>query len=72
MSPPAKTEPPSETKKGIVNEIHKPARCIFDRRHVTLKSFKDLWEADRIDVSNLKDENDSYKFILVVICCFSK
>lgn len=60
------------SKEQIVNEIHKPARKNFIRCHVILKGIDDLWQADLIDMSNIKIFNKSYTFILVVIDCFSK
>lgn len=59
-------------KQQIVNEIHKAARRNFPRRSVILKGIHDLWQADLMDMQNLKKYNKDYKFILVVIDCFSK
>lgn len=60
------------TKQQIVNEIHKAARRNFLRRSVILKGIHDLWQADLMDMQNLKKYNKGYNFILVVIDCFSK
>lgn len=60
------------SKADVVNEIHKPARKNFARRYVVLKGIDDLWQADLIDLQNLKQYNNGYKFILVIIDCFSK
>lgn len=59
-------------KQQIVNEIHKAARRNFPRRSVILKGIHDLWQADLMDMQNLKKYNKGYNFILVVIDCFSK
>lgn len=59
-------------KRQVVNEIHKNTRKNFARRSVLLKGIDDLWQADLIDVVSLKMYNKGYKFILVVIDCFSK
>lgn len=60
------------SKELIVNEIHKEARKNFIRRSVILKGVDDLWQADLIDIKNVQKFNKGYKFILVVIDCFSK
>lgn len=59
-------------KQQIVNEIHKAARRNFLRRSVILKGIDDLWQADLMDMQNLKKYNKSYNYVLVVIDCFSK
>lgn len=60
------------SKQNVVDEIHKAARKNFIRRSVILKGLDDLWQADLIDFRNLKKDNKDYKYILVVIDCFSK
>lgn len=60
------------TKQQIVNEIHKQARRNFLRRPVILKGIDDLWQADLIDMQNLRKYNKGFNYILVVIDCFSK
>lgn len=59
-------------KEQIVNEIHRPARKNFIRCPVILKGIDDLWQADLIDLNNLKVFNKGHTFILIVIDCFSK
>lgn len=59
-------------KQQVVNEIHRNARKNFIRRTVILKGLDDLWQADLIDLISLKTYNKGFKFILVVIDCFSK
>lgn len=60
------------SKQEIVNEIHKDARKNFVRRAVLLKGIDDLWQADLIDIKKFSQVNNGYKYILVVIDCFSK
>lgn len=60
------------SKQQIVNEIHKAARKNFDRRSVILKGIDDLWQADLMDMQNLRKYNNGYNYILLVIDCFSK
>lgn len=60
------------SKQEIVNEIHKAARKNFYRRSVILKGIDDLWQADLMDMQNLRKYNKGYNYILLVIDCFSK
>lgn len=60
------------SKLQIVNEIHKTARKNFVRRSVILKGIDDSWQADLMDFQNLKIYNNGYRYIFVVIDCFSK
>ena len=59
-------------KRHIADEIHKPARKNFKRRRVIIKSFLDLMQADLMDLKEYGKENNGYKYVLVVINCFSK
>lgn len=60
------------SKQQVVEEIHKQARKNFQRRHVKLKGLHDLWQADLIDIKNISNVNNNFKYILVVIDCLSK
>ena len=62
----------SSVKRHIVEELHKPARINFKRRRVIIKSLLDLMQADLVDMKEYERENKGYKYILVVINCFSK
>lgn len=59
-------------KQQVVNEIHKAVRKNFLRRSVILKGIDDLWQADLIDMQNMRKFNKGYNYILIVIDCFSK
>jgi hypothetical protein len=59
-------------KKDIVDELHKPARKNFPRRHVVLKGINDLYQADLIEVRQHSKQNKGYNYILTVINCFTK
>lgn len=61
-----------DIKRQVVNELHKPARINFRRRSVIIKSLVDLFQADLVDMIAYSKENKGYKYILVVINCFSK
>lgn len=60
------------TKAKIVNELHRPARRNFTRRKTVLKGIRDLYQIDLADYQNIAKFNKGYKYILVVINCFSK
>lgn len=68
------SEPPknSNIKKEVAYELHKPARRNYKRRHVGLRGFRDLFQADLVEMIPLADENRGYKYLLTCICCFSK
>lgn len=59
-------------KEQVVNELHKPARKNFKRRRIIIKGLDDLWQADLAEMGNYAKENRNFKYILVVIDCFSK
>jgi hypothetical protein len=59
-------------KKQVVDEIHKQARINFPRRRVIVKSLNDLFQADLVEMIPYSGENNGFKYILVVINCFSK
>ena len=52
--------------------LHKPARRHFKRRRVIVSGLRQQWQADLVDLSNLKKDNDGMTFLLTVIDVFSK
>ena len=48
------------------------SKKIFPRRRVVARFPFDLWQADLIEYPNIKWYNNGYKFILLVIDCFTK
>ena len=52
--------------------LHKPVRTTFKRRCVVVGGLHQQWQADLVDVSNLKNDNDGITFLLTVIDVFSK
>lgn len=62
----------SLVKQHVVEELHKPARKIYPRRRVILKSIDDIWMSDLAELIPYKNINKGYKYLLVVIDCFSK
>lgn len=59
-------------KKQIVDELFKPAIKNFKRRRTIIKGLDDLWQIDLAEFCNYASDNRGYKYILVVIDCFSK
>ncbi|KAL6417047.1 hypothetical protein ACFW04_013035 [Cataglyphis niger] len=52
--------------------LHRPVRRKFPRLHYNVTNIDDLWEADLIDLRNLKSYNDGYSYLLTVIDALSK
>ena len=52
--------------------LHKPARRHFKRRRVIVGGLRQQWQADLVDLSQLKKDNDGMTFLLTVIDVFSK
>lgn len=59
-------------KRGIVTELHKPARRNFVRLKTYVKAIDDLWQIDLADVQSYSKKNRGNKYILVVIDVLSK
>lgn len=59
-------------KSEIVNELFKPLRKNFQRRRVIIKNINDLFQSDLISLFPHAKLNKNYKYILLVINCFSK
>ncbi|KAJ8913871.1 hypothetical protein NQ315_005668 [Exocentrus adspersus] len=59
-------------KIQLVNELHKTARKNYPRRRTIIKGLDDLWQSDLAEMGNYAKDNRQYKYILVVIDCFSK
>ena len=52
--------------------LHKPVRRRFQRNHVISAGIDDLWMCDLMDMVKYADQNEGYKYILLVIDTFSK
>ncbi|XP_067204112.1 uncharacterized protein [Linepithema humile] len=52
--------------------LHRPLRRKFPRMHYNVTNIDDLWEADLIELRNLKSYNDGYAYLLVIIDVLSK
>ena len=62
----------NNVKRQVVNELHKPARRNFQRRRTIIKGFADLWQLDLLEFQPYANRNSGYRYILVVIDCYSK
>ena len=56
----------------LADELHKPVRKNFPKRYVFVRNTDDVWGADLVDMQALAKDNDSYRYILMVIDVFSK
>lgn len=61
-----------DQKAALVDELHKPARRNYLRRHVDIRGLDETWQADLVDMSAYASKNSGYKFLLTVIDIFSK
>ena len=52
--------------------LHRDKRRRFPRNRYILKGIDDLWQADLADLVSIAGSNQGYKYLLVVIDCFSK
>jgi hypothetical protein len=60
------------SKIEIVNELHKPLKKKFPRKSVKILGLNDLWQIDLFELIPYHKFNNGYKYVLVVINCFSK
>ena len=56
----------------MADELHKPVRRRFEKRHVFAKQIDDIWAADLVDMSSFSRSNKGYTFLLTVIDVYSK
>lgn len=52
--------------------LHKPRRINFKRNFYEIYSINEMFQADLIDLVSLGDQNDGYKYLLLVIDCLSR
>lgn len=52
--------------------LHRPSRRKFPRLRYNVTNIDDLWEADLIELRNLKSYNDGFSYLLVIIDVLSK
>jgi hypothetical protein len=54
------------------HELHRLARKNFPRRSIITNFPNEIWSVDLMDVSNISQDNDNIKFLLVIIDVFSR
>ncbi|XP_036144959.1 uncharacterized protein LOC118646367 [Monomorium pharaonis] len=62
----------SSERRRLVEELHAPARRNFQRRHVIVRGYDDLWQADIVEMVPYSRFNRGYHYILTVIDVLSK
>ena len=62
----------SDERRQVIEEVHAPARRRFPRRHVVVKGFDDLFQADLVEMQPFARMNKGYRYILMVIDAYSK
>ena len=67
-----KREDTSDVKRGIIDELHRPARKNFLRRKVYIKGLNDVWEIDLVEMKPYAKVNGGMKYLLTVIDVLSK
>lgn len=58
--------------RRVAEELHKPARRNYSRRPTTVKGFKDLFQADLVEMQPYANKNLNNRYMLTVIDVFSK
>jgi hypothetical protein len=58
--------------KQYAKELHTQARKHFERRPVVCYYPNEIWGADLLDVSNVQEDNDGIKFLLIIVDIYSR
>lgn len=61
-----------DTRRVIVDEMHRQARKKFKRRKYKIIAKNETWQADLMIMDNFVKYNKGYKYVLLVIDIFSK
>ena len=56
----------------MADELHKPVRKKYPKRHVYASSVDAIWAADLVEMQSFARQNKGYKYILMIIDVFSK
>lgn len=62
----------AQEKIDLVNELYRPLRKKFPRRPVVVKGLGDCCQVDLIEMQDIAEFNDNYRYILGAIDIFSK
>lgn len=60
------------SKKLVIEELHRGARKSFPRRHYVMRGVNDTFQADLVEMIPWSNQNNGYRYILMVIDVFSK
>lgn len=58
--------------REVAEELHRPARRNYTRRPTVVKGFKDLFQADLVEMQPYAKDNLNHRYMLTVIDVFSK
>ncbi len=53
-------------------QLHKPVIKDFKTRKIYINGIDHIWAAELLILNNFSTENKGYKYVLVIIDCFSK
>ena len=56
----------------LADELHKPIKRKFQKRHVIVVGIDDTWSADLVDMTSFAIFNKGIKYLLRIIDIFSK
>ena len=56
----------------LADELHKPIRKKFKKRHVFSSNVDSIWAADLVEMKSFSKQNKGCKYILMIIDIFSK
>ena len=59
-------------KLELVEELHKPARRNYQRRHVDIHRIDETWLADIVEMLPYGNKSKGYNYILTIMYIFSK
>jgi len=62
----------NEPFEELAEELHKPIKRKFQRRHVDILEIDDVWGCDLVDMREWEKKNKGYKYMLNVIDILSK
>ncbi|XP_031778315.1 uncharacterized protein LOC116416073 [Nasonia vitripennis] len=60
------------THRGIVEEIHKPARRNYPRRKFNVRGLDETWQADLVEMQPYARVNKGFRYLLTIVDVFSK
>ena len=57
---------------NLADELHKPLKINYKKRQVYVKKAFEIYGADLIDYSTISKQNSGFKWVLMIIDCFSR